>query len=204
MNKKNHISWIGIWKTTRICMIMFAGWFVSFALVASMLMYGAQPIKIDDPEYLMILGASLDGDQPGLTLQQRLQVGLAYLEENPDVDVIVTGGQGADEAITEAKAMAAFLKQNGIQSNRIILEENSHSTMENFKFSADILKQRGKEQPIKIVFVTSNFHLPRATMLAERNGFISGRIPAPTPINVLPVSLFREYFALVKSFVLDK
>ena len=204
MNKKNHISRIGIWKVIKIGMIVFAGWLVSLALVASMLMYSAQPIKIDDPEYLIILGASLDGDQPGLTLQQRLQVGLTYLEENPDVDVIVTGGQGADETITEAEAMASYLKQNGISANRIILEENSHSTMENFKFSADILKQHGKVQPIKIVFVTSNFHLPRATMLADRNGFISGRIPAPTPVNLLPANLLREYFALVKSFVLDK
>lgn len=201
--KKDHI-WIGIWKLVKIGMIVFACWLVSLVLVVSLLMYNAKPVKIADPDYLIILGASLDGNKPGLTLQERLREGLAYLQEHPETPVIVSGGQGAGETISEAEAMSIFLRENDIPESRIILEENSRSTSENFKYSAEILKRHGKTQPVKIMIVTSDFHLPRSTMLAGRNGFIAGRIPAPTPLSVLPVNLLREYFALGKSFALDR
>ncbi|KUO62016.1 MAG: hypothetical protein APF84_05150 [Gracilibacter sp. BRH_c7a] len=202
--KKNHASLKGVWKVLEVGMIIFLCWLVSLFFVAFMLMNNAQPTKVDNPEYLMILGASLDGDQPGLTLEKRLLVGLTYLQEHPEIPVIVSGGKGTDETTSEAKAMSIFLKANGISANRIILEENSRSTSENFKYSAEILQQRGEIPPVKILIVTSNFHLFRASMIANRNGFISGNIPAPTPLNVLPANLLREYFALVNSFALDR
>ena len=201
--KKKHLPWNGIWKILKIGIILFALWFLSFLAIVFMLYENSQRYDISEPEYLIILGASLDGDRPGLTLEQRLLTGLEYLKQHPEIPVIVSGGQGQGETITEAEAMSIFLRENGIPEERIILESASTSTAENFRFSASLLKNRGESQPVKIMIVTNEFHLLRAAMLAERSGFISGRIPARTPLHVLPVNLLREYFALPKSLLLD-
>lgn len=202
--KRDHTPWNGIWRIFKLGIILFACWLFSFIIMVFILIGNSKPSDIADPQYLIILGASLYGEHPGLTLEQRLQTGLSYLKQNPGIPVIVSGGQGLGEDISEAEAMSRFLRKNGIPEERIILEDASYSTSDNFRLSAKILDQRGEQHPVRIMIVTSDFHLLRSSLLAKRNGFISGRIPAPTPLNVLPVNLVREYFAVPKSFLFDR
>jgi uncharacterized SAM-binding protein YcdF (DUF218 family) len=136
-------------------------------------------------------------------LSERLAVGASYLQSHSDLPVVVTGGQGPGESISEAEAMKSYLIALGVAEHRIITEEQSQSTMENFLFTRKVLEQTNTSPPVKIVIVTSNFHLFRSKILAERNGFISGSIAAPTPIYLLPANLLREYAAIVKSMILD-
>ena len=70
-----------------------------------------------------------------LTLARRLDAALAYLEENPKAYVVVSGGQGAGEDISEAEAMRRYLAARGIEESRILMEDKSMSTLENFLFS---------------------------------------------------------------------
>jgi uncharacterized SAM-binding protein YcdF (DUF218 family) len=155
-------------------------------------------------EYLFILGAGLNGEEISLTLQSRLDAGLQYLLKYPDVKVVVTGGQGRGEDITEAEAMRRFLAANGIDESRIIVEPSSTSTMENFKLSVDLIRQKTGKPVSDITFVTNDFHILRAKMLARRNGLNARAISCKTPRQVVIQMYFREYFALVKSFLIDR
>ena len=128
---------------------------------------------------------------------------LWYLEQQLTVPVVVSGGQGRRELISEAEAMKRYLVQNGIDERRIIKEDKSTSTMENFKFSKEILMDMGITCD-SITVVTNDFHMFRSKLLAKRNGFNAYALASKTPDFVLPNCYIREYFAFVKSFFVDK
>ncbi len=157
-------------------------------------------------DYVVVLGAGLFGDQPSPSLHYRLQKALEYTKKHPHVPIVVSGGQGPDEWITEAKAMECFLLQNGIEAKRIIKEERSTSTKENLIFTKELLKHDINTKKPTLLIVTSEYHMFRAKFLAKRNGFIPYGKCAATPAYpryLKPLYYFREYFAVIKSFFFD-
>lgn len=159
-------------------------------------------------DYLIILGSGLRGDKITLTLKDRLVKALEYIEKsNFNGKIVLSGGQGPYESITEAYAMKKFLVGEGISEDRILLEEKSTSTYENLKFSKPILEnESGKSvKNLKFVIVTTDFHAMRSAFLAKRNGY--GKVSLYTSSNkwyLMPTMYIREVFALVKSFIFDR
>ena len=180
--------------------------FISFIIVESLIVSATRSeeknkFALDEVCLIIVLGAGLRGEDLSLTLFYRLNKGLEYLRAYPQSQVVVTGGQGPGEDITEAEAMKRYLVTHGIQEERIIMEEKSTSTLENLLFSKRLLQ---KEPGTKISLVTSDFHLFRAKMLARRVGFVPTGIPAESVSYLKPYYYTREYFAVVKSFFLDQ
>ncbi len=159
-----------------------------------------------DPEtktdYLIILGAGLRGEVPSISLGERLDAGVKYLEKYPDSVVVVSGGKGRGETITEAEAMKKYLVSKGVDEGRILTENRASSTMENFRLSRELIETRAGKPVRDVTFITNSFHILRAKMLAKRNGLNAHAISGKTVQVVIP-SYFREYFALIKSFVVD-
>ena len=73
------------------------------AFEAQILMAGTQDLSAIRADAVVVLGAGVNGTQPSLSLRTRLDAALDYLEENPDIPVVLTGSQGYGEAITEAQ-----------------------------------------------------------------------------------------------------
>ncbi len=177
---------------------------ISFVILETVIITSAIPTKKTDSDYLVVLGAGLRGEIPSLTLLQRLDKSLEYIKNNPDIKIVVSGGKGAGETITEAEAMKRYLTRHGVREERIIKEEKSTNTLENLKFTAKILKELDKKENLKITIVTSDFHVFRAKFLAARQGFkVDGYSVISEPI-LMPSYYVREYFAVIKSFVFDK
>lgn len=151
----------------------------------------------DELTYIIVLGAQVRGTRITRSLIYRLEAALFYLKQHPDSRVIVSGGQGKGEAVTEARAMAAYLEKRGIDGSRICLEEASTSTWENLIFSGKIIQD--KTQPAAVV--TNDFHLYRALRLGKRAGFtnLHGILAPSSPILKLNY-LVREFFALLRTF----
>lgn len=149
-------------------------------------------------DYIIILGALIKDTGPSTTLRMRLDQAIAYLELYPETQVIVSGGQGTDEPISEALGMKIYLMQKGIEEERIVLEANSRNTNENLKLSSELLNL----QEDKVGIVTSNFHVFRALQIANKQGYneIYG-IAAPSHLGLLFTNLVREFFAIVKDFL---
>lgn len=154
----------------------------------------------ENADYLIVLGAKVNGKQMSLALYNRAKVALSYLEENPNTKVICTGGQGRGEEITEAEAVSQFLLENNIAENRIIREEKSTSTMENIKFAKSLLEV---DNP-NVIIVSNDFHLFRAKLIAKRQKLVNVyTLPAKTP-EIVKIQLFlREYIAVAKTLVFD-
>ncbi len=121
-------------------------------------------------KYLIVLGAAVYGDQPSLTLVRRLEGALEYLNEHPDTVAIVSGGMGSGETVTEAQAMYDWLTRHGVTPERVIMEPKATSTLENLKFSFDIIRSRGDDPKGNVAIVSSAYHLYRAKLMARNLG----------------------------------
>jgi len=177
---------------------------ISFAIVEVLIVANGNSDEMIETDYLIILGAGLRGERVSLTLMERLERGIEFLQQYPEAKVIVSGGQGRGESITEAEAMRRYLVGKGIDEERIIKEDKATSTMENMKYSKEILDKQGDKGTGDITIITSDFHMLRAKMLAKRNGLNPRGITCNTPIQVRVNCYIREYFAFIKSFFLDK
>lgn len=149
-------------------------------------------------DYVLILGAQWKTTGPSYVLQKRLDEAIIYLKANPDVKVIVSGGQGSNEPISEAAGMHSYLVAAGIAEERIYMEDKSTSTYENLVFSGNLLDKEND----KVVLVTNNFHMFRAGQIAEKQGYkqVEGLAADSYPA-MLPNNLLREFFGVIKDFL---
>ena len=153
-------------------------------------------------DYLIVLGCGVRGERPTAPLVSRLNKAIEYINRNPDCTIIVSGGQGDDEIISEAGVMARYLVEKGIDYNRIIEEKKSTSTTENFRFSDELID--GGLSSHSAAFVTNDFHVYRAGSLAKRYGFNIHRLGAPTVwYNIVP-SYLREHLAIIQMILFNK
>jgi len=177
---------------------------VSFVIIECLIVYDGAKKDTGKADYIVILGAMVRGQTPSMILNERLEVGLSYIRQHPDVKVILSVGKGPGEDITEAEAMKRYLVNHGVEETRLIKEDKSRSTMENLKFTKDIISKLDNKKNIKLLIVTNDFHMFRASFLAKRNGFKTLGIPANTMISLKPTYYIREYFGVIKSFLLDR
>ncbi|MGN1339042.1 MAG: YdcF family protein [Oscillospiraceae bacterium] len=160
--------------------------------LVKMAQYTDKPL--DEVKCVMILGCQVHGTEPGNEMINRLSTALPLIEANPGVPVVVTGGQGRGEDITEADCMKQWLLAQGVEKERIYTECSSHSTATNFANSAPILQELGISDGIAVV--TNDFHQYRADIYARRLGLSVGHYSAATRLLVLPNYLIRELAAL--------
>jgi uncharacterized SAM-binding protein YcdF (DUF218 family) len=177
---------------------------LSFIFIEALIVFNGYSQEAVEAEYVIILGAGLRGSEVSLTLKERLLKGIEYMKAYPDSKAIVSGGQGPGETITEAEAMESYLISRGIEAGSIIKEDKASSTWENFLFSRELLNEAEGGAVTRVVVVTSDFHMYRSKLLARRAGFEPYGVSAATPASVKAASHIREYFALVKSFLLDR
>ena len=88
---------------------------------------------------MIVLGAKVNGTEVSNTLKLRLDKAIEYYNKHKSVNIIVSGGQGNDENITEALAMKNYLVSNGVNINNIIEENKATTTLENIIYSKKIL-----------------------------------------------------------------
>ncbi|MCL1835783.1 MAG: YdcF family protein [Oscillospiraceae bacterium] len=150
-------------------------------------------------DLIIVLGAGIYGETPSRVLVSRLEAAAEHLEAHDSAIVVVSGGQGSNELITEAEAMYRYLAGRGISEERIFKEEASTSTRENIEFSLEILEEAGLlTGDAQIAIVTSEFHIYRAKRIAKLLGLEVDGIAASTPYKSLRVLYhFREAAALL-------
>ena len=167
-------------------------------------------------DYVIILGARVKGEKPAKSLMERIKAATKYLKKNPEVKVIATGGKGKNEGIAEGVAIKRELLKNGFSEDRIILEDKSKNTVENFRFSLEKIRnsENGKNKnsenngnrKIKVLIVTNDYHIFRSKNIARKVGFDNENyeiygLPAKTPLISIPKSYFREFLSNVNYFI---
>lgn len=155
-------------------------------------------------DYVIVLGAGLNGTQPTRPLQLRIQKAYNYMKNNPNTRLIASGGQGSDEIVSEASVIAGVLIEMGIEEDRIILEDQSRDTNENIRNSYELIyREFGTETKPEVGVVTNGFHIYRTRLIAAAQGHtgtedgING-IPAQTLFPVGIHYVVREFFGVVQ------
>lgn len=181
-----------------IQLVLATVWLV-FLVVVFLIWQAAGKVPEEDADYLIVLGAQVRGRKITNSLMRRLDAAYAYLCRNPRTKVIVSGGKGKGEDISEAEAMAENLLKRGINVERILREEMSTSTEENLRFSAEMIQRESGIDPENVVvLVTNNFHVYRALMLGRQVGYQKLEGLSATSNLVLQLNyLVREFFAII-------
>ncbi len=178
--------------------------FSLFTVLETMVVRGSFADESDAPvSAVIVLGAGVNGETPSLTLRTRIDAAAAYLEEHPDVPVVLSGGQGPGEAITEAECMRRALVRRGADESRLYPEERSTSTQENLRYSRAILEELGVDPARRVAIVTSDFHLCRARLMwGGDTAAVPAHLPSTLYFQCLTVNYFiREAFGLAAYFV---
>lgn len=151
--------------------------------------------------YIIILGAQMKQTGPSLTLKRRIDRAVTYMKENKGTMAVLSGGQGKNEPMSEAKGMYQYMITHGIDQSRMILEEHSVNTYENLMLTTKTVPDM-IEKNNKVGIVTSNFHMYRAKKLAEKIGYKEIYcLPSETEFYMLPTAITREIAAIIKDFL---
>lgn len=156
-----------------------------------------------DYDYLLVLGTTVEGTEPSQMLQDRIEEAYRQLSSDQELICIVSGGKGDAENLSEAQCMFNELTAMGISPERIWLEAQATTTVENFSCSLALIEEKTGSRPVQIGVLSSDFHLHRALMFAEEAQVRAIPIYAPSTRNLRFYGYFlREilmvwYYALI-------
>lgn len=176
----------------------FIGW-IAFGLLCAFVLWLIISILVlalgyprfqetQSPCTVVIPGCSVLGVRPSKMLVHRLEAACRVLQAHPDFPCIVTGGQGPGEDCTEALAMRDWLVEQGIDSQRIYLEDRSTNTWQNLSFAKEILMDN--HLPQTVLVVSDRYHLFRCSRIAKRLHLPCSCLPC----SINPVVAFGYWF----------
>lgn len=182
-----------LWARRGLLALLAAG-FAFFAVLECRVLSWARTDNETPVSAVIVLGAGVDGRMPSLSLRTRLDAALAYVQDKPEVPIVVSGAQGRGEEISEARCMYDWLTARGVPTEQIILEERATNTEENIRYSLELLEKRDVAGNIAVV--SSDYHLCRAAMhLGGDMVPVAARMPA----QYLPLTVnyyIREAFGI--------
>ncbi len=179
---------------------------ICFAVPFGAVIAGARTDIQGDPQVMVIFGCQVKPWGPSVLLQDRLDAALDYLEDHPDMTVVVTGGKGDDEHLSEARAMYDYLTEHGVDGERVLMEDRSHNTKQNIANTLELMRSEGAGTADGVLLVSNGFHLTRIRMLWDRAGGPGPVSALAAPSSHIPTMIWmhiREPLALVKSFFFD-
>ena len=179
-----------------LCLIIMV-----FSVTGVVIMHGATADE-GEFQYLLVLGTVVEGTEPSPMLADRIQAAYDYLTAHPDTICIVSGGKGDEVNLSEAQCMFNELTEMGIDPDRIWMEDQATSTIENFQFSLALIKEKTGVRPEKLGVLSSEFHLLRARMFARDEGVTPIAIPAKTTDTATFVQYFLREIAMVWYYTL--
>lgn len=209
------------WVPVSVVTTCVAGFIVLSLLCVLVLLGAAAPAKAH-LDYVIVLGARVKNRTVSSTLKMRLDKALEYAQENPDTILVLSGGKGPGESISEAEAMYQYLLYNGIKPEQMLTEDQSRSTVENIAYSRLVIEQNrdkdkkevtaplqqritsapyavAPDKPLEIGVLTSNYHIFRARLIAKKWGFdnVYGIPAASDPVLFIHMCV-RECASIVK------
>ena len=195
------------WLPRVLLCLLLAG-VLAFGALEALIFSGSRDQLHGEPQVMVVFGCQVKPWGPSVLLQDRLDTALAYLEEHPEMTVVVTGGQGDDEPVSEAQCMYDYLTEHGVDGSRIVKEDRSRNTWQNINYTLTLFQDGTVAPAEQILLASSGFHLTRIRMLWERvwpGTYTLSVLAAPVSHAPSAVQMFfREPLALVKSWLLDR
>lgn len=181
-----------IYKIYKIIMVLFITSFIFLQVAILMNIYVTKDINnVKTVDTMIILGAKVNRDGVSKTLKLRLDKAIEYYNKDKDINIIVSGGQGKDEVMTEALAMKNYLLENGVDEKNIILENKATTTLENIIFSKEIMEDLNLGN--RALIITSDYHLFRGRFIASILGIDNEGLCSISSLSSRMYYMIREY-----------
>ena len=161
----------------------------------------ARAVTTYGKDYIIILGCSIDrrgGLLPLLRGRVNRAVRFAWDQEvatGKQLRYVPSGGQGPNEIMSEGSAMGFYLMTHGAEEDEVIPEKKSRNTWENLCFSKKIIDELTPNA--KVAFATTNYHILRSGILANKAGLDAQGIAGDTKWYFWPNGFVREFFAIL-------
>lgn len=182
---------IGNVQKSILAIIYFFALFVILLFMLIILLKGKT--KAAGQKTIIVLGCSVKGDKPSLSLIKRVDAAYDFLIKNKDSIAVLSGGQGPDENISEALCMYDMLIEKGIDKGRLLIEDKSTTTDENIRFSKKLILSN------EVAVATSEYHQLRANIICRRYGLNAFAQSSKTKLTILPTFLLREILGIIKA-----
>lgn len=182
------------WITGALCILLLAA-----AVTGVLIIHTGCGSADEDCDYLIVLGAGVNGTVPSLSLRERLDATYDYLQRHPATVAILSGGQGSGEDITEALCMFQYLTAKGISPDRLIQEDQATSTQENLAFSTALIPGLSNA---RIGILSSEYHLLRARLIAREQGLEPVLVSAKTTRISLRLNYYMREVAGIWYYIL--
>lgn len=164
-----------------------------YCIVISSIMVFAMTSWGSSDSTAVVLGAQVMPWGASPLLRQRINAAEDYLNANPDAVAVVTGGQGANEPMSEADCMYENMVQDGIDPQRIYREDQAKNTDENIRFSLEVIDNNKLSRDIAIV--TDSYHQLRAKIITHKCDNTVNITPVNTANNnIVAIAAYPSYF----------
>ncbi|MCR5136603.1 MAG: YdcF family protein [Oscillospiraceae bacterium] len=185
---------------------VYAGLFAYFeCLLAATVIHAFQAGRHEpdyDKDYVMILGCRIrpDGSLYPL-IRGRVDRAIAFVRAQEAATgkkavLVPSGGKGTDEPLTEAEAMARYIREQGIEE--LLVEDRSSTTLENLRFSRALIQSdAGQTSAPRVAFSTSSYHVYRGGILASEAGWNIDGMGSQTKWYFWPNAFLREFIGLL-------
>ena len=193
----HHIT-IGIENILSITISYFECMFIA-TIITTIKTVKYKPVM--DKDYVLILGCYVMPDgTPGGILRKRIEAAHKFACAQKDATgkapiIVASGGKGDDESLSEAESMRNYLRKEKQYEGKILLEDKSTNTRQNFRYSRQLIPKNSK-----IAFATTDYHVFRSGVIASKLGIhnIVG-IGAKSPWYFYNNALIREFAANISS-----
>ena len=179
---------------------------ISVVLMGSL---ASRRIPAYDKDYIIILGCQIRKDgtlTPLLKGRADAAAGFAAAQKkrtDKDAIFVPSGGKGSDEVMAEGEAIGNYLESLGISRDRILVENRSVNTMENFEYSLKLIcEHKGVKAPGElgdtgIAFATTGYHTFRSGSIASKLGISAEGIGSKTKTYFGINAFIRELIAIL-------
>lgn len=195
--------WVFVLWNGLVCLVIFYVSHIMIFIETLILVNVFRPVRKLD--YIIVLGSGLvDGKVPPL-LANRIKAALKFAAKQQKAGrnapyLLLSGGQGTDEPRPEAEAMNEYAVGQGYDAERILTETESVSTLENMRFSKQLMDEHSQGKKYRCGYATSSYHLLRAGLLARRVGLKMSGIGGKTAFYYIPNAVLREYIAYLSLY----
>jgi len=175
--------------------VLLCGCVIHLMMWVTYLHFYAKKTYTITPDLIFVFGAGLIENRISLSLKTRLNKAYELSLMYPKCPMIVSGGQGKNEWLSEAEAMKKYLIEKGVDESKIWLEDKSTTTWENLTFSMQLYDLKDK----KIALVSNQFHMYRVEKMAKKLGLEGYGMVAHLHHMGAIAFYIREYFAFFKA-----
>ncbi len=192
---------LGRWWSLSLAFIMFFVSVFSASIFVMLLLYSwvhaRFPAKGQGAAVVVLGARTINGEVTPL-LRGRLDKGIELYgaQEEPKPLMVPTGGQGPDEIEPEAVSMGRYLAEQGIPREQILLEDRAKDTVENLKFSNELVRARRADG--RLWLVTSDYHALRAGLASRALGLDARAFGGKTAAYYRPSAFLRECVAIAR------